>query len=268
MKVFIFDEQSSESITDSFVSAIRSEAALDFPSIRRLPSTEAKFFIDYCGKVPGSRLNDLLTGLGKIGAGRLQLGRENTGCSEQETKEVKAYYDGQLDEGGWGYVPLKVLKQAVGWEVNTKTKDKMGLPDDLISQVNGVTSAKANDLRKVVSGIFADMGLKKTSGGSGLWSYAKHIEGLKFEVDLDFGGMVGGMRYSCRVEGANKTHFSRLSLEGLLGFGTGEWDYITEESSEDALNLLGEIVSDIFSLPGKFEECEGFQYDIYEKGGK
>lgn len=263
----IFHPAGGSTVREVLASVLRSEKENGFPTIGRLPSTEARKFIDYANGLPADRWAVLSSTLARRGSSWL-IQSDNqfpyteisAAFTENEKSELDSYHRASLTFGGAGrYMPLRLLKMSVGADKSARTPEEFaGLPD-WIRAADSIETAKAADLRKLLKPVMGELGFAGKNGRGGNWVYAKSDERFDYKVALDFGGRTDQLRYRVGLRPKAGPRLAGLSLEGLLGFGNGHWNYIVAEEAQASMRLLGEIVRELIGIPDSFAGVEDFR---------
>jgi len=169
----------------------------------------------------------------------------------------------------WQFTPLKLLKMSASMsrsEHPTVKKQMEGfqMPEDVLRWLDGLTTCKATELRKLVKRAFSSrFGFKAENLGGGNWVYHRPDGSCPFEVEIDYGGTFGQqLRYSVRI-GKRKPGgpLGGLILENMMGAGSGDWDFITESTADRDIALLVDLVEYAAGIPTRLTQAAGGNTD-------
>ena len=237
-------------IVEALYARLLHEHEADYPDIGRLPSNEARFFADYASHLQANQRPALMAALAKCGA-KMLLTKDAPAIAAAEEEAYARYRSEAAGKRRlWQFWPLRLLKQAAGWDKSPKTQEKVGVPADVIAWVDRMTTAKAGAMRKHLSGALKPLGFAGENGGGGNWRYTRAEGGRSVHVDVDFGSMHAQLRYEVFVEDiATGIRLERLCYENILGFGLGWWDFVSEEKIADGIAVFAQFVADAAQLP-------------------
>jgi hypothetical protein len=105
----------------------------------------------------------------------------------------------------------------------------------------------AAKIRAAVVRSFADrFGVKRVKAEYGAWKYKGEFNNRPFTLKLSW-TWIGGPQYGVAI-GTHECGLNPPAWEGLLGFGTGSWDFLCEHNLTNSINLLGEIIEKAVTL--------------------
>ena len=122
---------------------------------------------------------------------------------------------------------------------------------------SSIRSIKAPELRKAVKEAFKTLSCTKIDKfGGGVYIYHCTINAAPIEVWIDYGGMSAQLRYHVALPRFASLNFlNRFCFERALGFGFGDWDFITEDNLTASIQLLCQLVEYSAKLPERIQEC-------------
>jgi hypothetical protein len=241
-----------------FRNEFEAEERAGFPRLSLVPDTNARRFLHYLRNIPKVDAELLKSATAKI-ASRFHVPDEHPirlTDAESLVLELKASEMVQMG-GNWQFMSLKLLKMGAGMsrsEHPTMKKQMSGfqMPDDVLRWLDGLTTCKATELRKLVKHAFASrFRFAPKNLGGGNWVYHRPDGSCPFEVEIDYGGTWGQqLRYSVRFgERRPGTALGGLIFETVLGAGVGDWDFITEATADRDVALLVDLVEYAASIP-------------------
>jgi len=60
-----------------------------------------------------------------------------------------------------------------------------------------------------------------------VWVYSGKFAGRSFRMHVDYGGRGDQLRYEVSLDDVSTGIQPALDYEALIGFGQGQWDYVT-----------------------------------------
>lgn len=256
-----------EVIASFFSCEFEKEEASGFKRLGRVPDTRVKKFLDYFRSLRKRDADVLKLAISKRASMHycVSIGFSPQALQAQLGSEETRAWDKLLSElalmGDWKYLSLKLLKMAAGMRRSDNPEvrrqaDGFYMPDDVLSWVDGLIACKATELRKLVKLAFhSRFGLAPRNLGGGYWLYSRTDEAGGFNVDVDYGGIVGQqLRYSVNLrDSQTQRQAGGLRFELLLGAGIGDWDFITEGTVDQDVALLTDLVGYTASIPDRLE---------------
>lgn len=121
--------------------------------------------------------------------------------------------------------------------------------DEYASSVKG---AKAPALRKLVRELVRRRFGGRAAKGSGRgWTYERAGGESHFFFAIDWGGNYAQLRYNAVITTGTGILNVTRGLEGALGAGHGDWDYLTEANAAACIELLGDVIEDLSRWPAR-----------------
>lgn len=241
------------------------EAAAAFPRLRRVPSTDVIWFLDYFAGQERAEREALLDGLAGLGA--LAFFPREAGPREVQELEgrhpafarFRAPRNRMGYKGGTRYTDVKMLNMDRGMrDINYYHPDwvKNASPlafeprPDLLPDLSALKPAKAPLLRKLVDAALARRFApqkEKLAGGS--CKYSGPYGDGRLTVWVDFGArFTGQLVYGVSMAKAGyQVPVMRVSYERLWDANLG-WDYLTEENAPRSIDFLAEQVANLADL--------------------
>lgn len=157
----------------------------------------------------------------------------------------------------WQFTSLKLLKMTAGMcrsehPVMKRQMTGFKMPEDLLQQLDKVTTCKAATLRKLVKQAFSSrFEFTAENLGGGNWVYHRADDDNSFAVEIDYGGSWGQqLRYSVSLKKRRAGEPpDQLQFESLFGAGLGDWDFITEARADQDVALLVDLVEYVVEIP-------------------
>ncbi len=191
---------------------LAAEAHAGFPLLRRTPCTLTVALLDYYAELDEADREALLAGLAEVAAGRMVY----RASGNPAVAAFHAAMQSPRYAGGYRYTGVKLIRLMKGdpksW---AKFQQTAGRPAsaELIPDMERMVPAKAQQLRKLCKPLLAG-------------------PVMEMQVAIDFGSMLGQLRY-----GATSEVFRGLAWESLWGAYMG-WDLVTEENAERSVWVL------------------------------
>ncbi len=164
---------------------------------------------------------------------------------------ISGYLEGYFDKQFESIPSLRTA--AAQFKMDAAKGKPPSVTRELYDYALSVHGMKAPELRKGVKQAFTSIGLQKVEKhGGGNYIYHCAMGKSAFKVWIDYGGRHAQLRYHVALpEFENKYSQNRFSFDRALGFGFGDWDFITEENFEDSLQMLCEAICYSIALPDK-----------------
>ena len=237
-----------------FRQAFEQEERGAFDRLARIPDTHVRRFLHAYRQLAPEETERVKSALATRAAKRLYP--DDITVTSAETDALETLREQVIRESDWQFIPLKTLKMSAGFCQSKHPKVQAQLqgyqmPERVLGWVNGLTTCKAAELRKLVKFSFQRrFGLKAENEGGGVWAYRRAEGNGPFEVEIDYGGTWGQqLRYWVHV---NEPRFGgwvrRVNYESLIGVGVGDWDFITEGQADQCIALLTDLVDETVKL--------------------
>jgi hypothetical protein len=236
---------------------VEAEVAAGFPRLGRVPSSTVRHFLDYYRELSAADAATMRAALADRGALALRPARD-AALSPELDPAYQRWTNAKIAAGferSAGYQPLRLAKNIVG----AGLAGESNLDRETAKELVETKAATAAQLRKLIKPVFSDrFGLVGRNERGGNWTYEREDRSLK--VRIDFGGRSDQLRYSVTAtDSASGGRVAMATYEGLLGL-FGGWDWIVEEETAGAVDLLAELVGVIESLPQKLGPDTGPRY--------
>jgi hypothetical protein len=255
----------TESVAAFLKAEFESEEKARFPRLSRVPDTRVRRFLHYYRSLMPSDTELLKSIIAKRACHFFAPAEHPFQPADAEflaMEQMAAAFN--LKGGDWQFIPLKELKLAAGMTRSQHPAMKTQMqgfevPENILDWIDGLTTCKAADLRKLVKQAFkARFGFAAEHLGGGNWVYCRPREENSFQVAIDYGGTMGQqLRYSVyhkkRSQGESP---SQLCFESLLGAGLGDWDFITEATADQDIALLADLVEHVVDIPRRLAAAE------------
>ncbi|MGI8906813.1 MAG: hypothetical protein ACR2IE_10020 [Candidatus Sumerlaeaceae bacterium] len=242
-----------------FRAEFEAEHVSGFPVLSRVPDTHIRISLKQFGKLDQATQYLLQSAVALKVSDYFSPEWGNTKLPESELAVWESFFQSTRGVSVLDELPLKLLKNAAGWQrsehEHIRKQVMFPMSDELLARLDHVTTAKAADLRKLIKQVFEErFGLVPKKLGGGDWEYrTSEGEASPVVVKIDFGGTwCQQLRYEIDLHRPGWQLY-RLNYERLFGFGSGDWDYITEETAPQAINLLAELVEYVRRLPERME---------------
>jgi hypothetical protein len=237
------------------------EEGRGFPRLRSVPDTSARFYVHHYQLLSLSERTVLRRSSVKRALEYFSpLSPPGPALTPDETAALDHWLNASATRkmagpDGWKYMPLKLVKMGVGWQKRFPPKPgEWAFPDEVVREIDKIETAKAADLRRLIKHEFQQrFGLKARRMGGGDWTYESLGETGSIRVNIDYGHTHGTqIDYEVDVkDNASGIRLRRGSLERLVHFGSGRWDWITSGEAEKSVKLLADIVGYLTKLPAR-----------------
>jgi len=246
------------------------EVRAGFPRLKRIPSTDIIWFLDYFAAQTAPEQEMLVDALARFAA--LAFFPSRSGPQEvQELQRQSAAFArlraprNQMGyKGGTRYTELKMLcmdkgMREIGYYHADWVKNSSPLAfqprADLLPDLSYLKSAKAPLLRKLVNAALAELfSPKKEKQAGGASKYVGDYGNTKLTVSVDFGSIMGQLCYAVSL---GNPEFvlpgSGLYYERLWDCHGG-WDYLTEENAPRSIDFFAEQVVFLAKLAERVNE--------------
>jgi hypothetical protein len=224
-----------------------------------VPDTTVRKALDYLTALPVDRLETLLCAIAGEGGDASGPTWVPYVLTPDEALELDLFKRAQLASSSqeWSppfrYASVPSLRAAAAQAKMDRYHgvDRGDISPEFEAYANSTKGARAPALRKAVKASLgaALTGLSAETWGGGEWRYAGQIDGRAILVEIDYGGRSAQLRYSMTIEG---TPLKRVSYEGLLALGSGDWDVILEAAIDTSVELLVELVRKLAAAGAAF----------------
>jgi hypothetical protein len=226
------------------------EAIAGFPRLKRIPSTDIIWFLDYFSTLPPAEQDQLLEGMASTIAMMLAAPR-GPAPENAAVARMRASRSGPGGKGGTRYTDVKTLsmepafRDPAGYHESWRQKFTplhFQPRTDLLPDLSHLSTAKASLRRKLVKAALKGLGLKPEKGRyGGEPHYVGPFGSSELNVWLDFGSMLGQLSYGVSLKNpAFKLLVFRWTYEQF--WGGGSWDYMTEENVGRCVEFFAEQV--------------------------
>jgi hypothetical protein len=252
------------------------EAAAGFSRLKRIPCTGVFSLLDYYASLNTAQQQALLDGLARFGSD-VFFPREAI-AGQARVAEMEAhpgfgpFYKSMSSSPefrtGLRYTDVKMLvamskckevQDEGGIEAfynNRATSDlAMQLRSDLVADKNDIRPAKSPLLRKLVDAVLKPLLPEKEKQGGGNFLYSGPLGSGVTNVWMDFGSIMGQLRYGVSVTNTPHTIPMRLLPFETLWFQHGGWDYLTQDNAERAIALLPELIEYLVRLADRINDA-------------
>jgi hypothetical protein len=234
------------------------EADAGFPTVRRIPSTDAVKFLEYFAMLKSDESAALLDALARAHAMQFfpppAVYREGLELNEGDSALVELRNATRTGQFAYGlrYQDVRHVRTALrdpeSMRHMAETRSKLDFvprddpPRELMPEPDRlkVQTAKAPLLRKLIDRSFAELfAPRKTKKPGGTLQYAGSIGSTELTVTVIFSNMYGQMHWWVKLRMLNPI----LRAGRVQDFwGTYGWDYLTEENAPRSIDLLCERI--------------------------
>lgn len=234
------------------------EADASFPTVRRIPSTEAIKFLDHFATLKSAEAAALLDALARAHALQFfpppAVYHERQELNENDSALVQFRNTTRTGQFAYGlrYQDLRMartaLKDPESIQHMTETRSKLDFvprddpPKELMPEPDRlkVPTAKAPLLRKLIDKTFAELfAPSKTKQPGGTLQYAGSIGSTELTVSVIFSNMYGQLHWWVNMRMLNPD-LKAIRVQDF--WGTYGWDYLTEENAPRSIDLLCERI--------------------------
>jgi hypothetical protein len=234
------------------------EADAGFPTVRRIPSTDAVKFLDYFVTLKSTESAALLDALARAHALQFfpppAVCREGLELNENDSALVQFRNARRTGQFAYGlrYQDLRMartaLKDPESMRHMAETRSKLDFvprddpPSELMPEPDRlkVQTAKAPLLRKLIDKAFAQLfAPRKTKQPDGTLQYAGSIGSTELTVSVIFSNMYGQLHWWVNMRMLNP-NLKAVRVQDF--WGTYGWDYLTEENAPRSIDLLCERI--------------------------
>jgi hypothetical protein len=242
-----------------FRSEFQAEERAGFARLSLVPDSRVRRFLHHFRSLSADDGESLKSAITKRAARCFLSPQQPIHTTDVEAAAFDQQGDVTMQLGSvWQFTSLKLLKMSAGMcrsEHPSVKKQMEGfhMPEDVLQWLDGLTTCKATELRKLVKHAFAaHFGFKAENQGGGNWVYHRPDGSCPFEVEIDNGGTWGQqLRYSLRIgKRQSGIPLGGLIFEDMMGAGSGDWDFITESTADRDVALLVDLVEYAASIPG------------------
>jgi len=230
-----------------------------FARLKRLPDTHVIRFLDHFANLNAVQQSELKAVLAEWSSYRLEGLAIPIPISEKFSRSTTFPGLGR----GARYTGMNLLaglsKDAGdnGLEESFRQQGVVGLamqlPENLARNYQDLVPVKIPALRQLVNQKFTSLfGPETKEVGDGIWWYTGTLANSTIRVQIRYSGRMGvpQLKYQVEVQGNGLTITAPdVCFESLLGVSFGRWDYLTQENSEQSVDLLCELVEYVARLP-------------------
>lgn len=231
------------------------EMASGYPLVRRCLSTRTWKVLDYISALATDERDSLFEAFAANGVFLLQPDRDPKLHAYQSGHlAYRRFVDAMPQTSGWKYADVRFLRGILG-DLRSKnpSPEFADLPPDVIRRAESIQPTKATEIRREVKRVFGQQFKAKAENRQGgNWLYSCEYEGRLFQVRIDYAGRSAQLRYELSFDEISAAiRARRLSYEGLLGLGNGEWDFVTADNLSESVSLLVDLVQQLVTIPEK-----------------
>lgn len=221
-----------------------------FACLSRIPDTLTARFLEHYRTLDSSEATRLKAALAVHGAGWFAPPEARLSLRTIDPALERCHKVTQSLCADWKFNSLKLLKMTIGWVRSEHPRAKaemknVHVPDEIIRWVEGLTTCKAPELRKLVKLAFQSrFGLKPKDCGGSVWVYKHPVNSQPFSVEIDYGGTWGQqLRYEIHIDGLTIPRgLQGTRYESLMGVSGGDWDFITTGNADQSVALLCDLI--------------------------
>lgn len=236
--------------------ALRREATSNFGRLRRIPSTFTWRAVDYVSSLGDPERQRLFETLARRGLVRLFTALP----PPPDDPDDRAFRDGVLRRSGPEYYDARMLRAILGdLRSSRPSPELLQTPPEVIRRAASITPTSAAEIRKSMKAVLAErFGATPHNETGGVWHYrGGRSAGREFRLSVDYGGRSDQLRYDISYDDERSgIRARRLTYEGLLGFGLGQWDFVTAGNLNESIALLCELVEEMVGLPDRLLPAE------------
>ena len=234
------------------------EAEAGFPTVKRIPSTDAVKFLDYFAMLNSVEAAALLDALARSHAMQffssptlhreaLELGEKNSALVHFRDATRKGQFAYGLRYQDFRQA-RSALKDSMSMRFMAETRSKLDFvprddpPSELMPDPDRLKAepAKAPLLRKLIDKAFAPLlATRKTKKPGGVLEYAGSIGSAELTVSVVFSNMFGQMHWWVKMD-LQDPNLTAIRIQDF--WGTSGWDYLTEENAARSVDLLCERI--------------------------
>jgi hypothetical protein len=238
----------------SFLRAeFRREREADFATLRRIPSTSVRQFIDYFAPLAPSAQEALSAALAQAALSVFFPLAPHPYQSGDAA--YKAYVDALPLMWDWRYCGARIARMLLveAERAPDYSRNVRGLSAEAIEAIRAIRPVKAPEVRKVVklalSQLFADINI---SHAGGYWKYEGTYGGIRICVGVDYACRDDQLRYEIAVEGKGCCPgLKGMSYERLMGLSFAHWDWLEQSNLDQSIGLLKDLTLYCIGLPGR-----------------
>jgi len=231
----------------------KAEADAGFPTVRRIPSTDAVKFLDYFATLNSADAAALLDTLARGHAMQFfppsAVHREGLELSESNSALVHFRDATRTGQFAYGlrYQDVRhvrtALRDPVSMRYMAETRSKLDFvprddpPSELMPEPDPlkVQTANAPLLRKLIDHAFAQLFAPRKTKQHGALNYTGSIGSTQLTVSVIFSNMYGQLHWSINMPMLNPN----LKAARVQDFwGAYAWNYLTEENATRSIDLL------------------------------
>ncbi len=240
-------------MVDVFRNRIETAFSDGFSLLRRLPSTAVWKSLSYIESLSQAERVSAFDTCARI-AQRSFAGERAAIGTADDVADRSELHAGIFSELRWSEFPDRFMKQF----------DGIGL-DGMVeqSQIPAIVAcdppvvAKAPAIRKVLHPHLKDsFNAEISNRGGGNWAYMGLVSDRQFTLNIDYGGMGSGFRYSVGFGSSTRTPnvLHGVSLESSYGLPTSVCDFPLADELHELASTVTDLVVDLANLQTQIDE--------------
>ncbi len=232
---------------------IDAEQASGWAFARRIPSTFTWKIVDYHWKLSEERRSSLFAAFVSIALPSIGPSGEPLEAGYGDP-EYRAMVDALPLIGGWEYANVRGLRSWLVVRRSGRAAAASSMPPEVVRRAEAIRPTSSREIRAAVAKVFRErFGARPENLGAGEWRYAGACGNRPFAVSIDYGGW-DQLRYEIEYHDARTgLQARRVSWERLVGAGLGHWDSLTADNLQASVELLGDLVERVVTLPDRLD---------------
>jgi hypothetical protein len=230
---------------------IDAEDSSDWALARRVPSTYTWKIVDYVRKLPAKRRSSLFDAFVAGAMFCFDPSRDSKlHPGSAGHPEFRAMVDSLPLTWSWDYQDVRALRAELGAQQSDDSGADASMPPEVIERAQAIRPTSSREIRAAVEKVFLErFGAHPEKLGAGEWRYAGNCGQRRFVASIDYGGR-HQLRYEIdSYDPPTDLQVTRGNYERLVGAGLGQWDYLTADNLHESVELLGELVERVVTLP-------------------
>jgi hypothetical protein len=228
------------------------EVASGYPLVRRIPSTYTWKIMDYVSTLEPAERDALFTAFAGNGVFLLRPNLDRAlHAYAAGHPAYRRFVEAMPRISDWKYVGVRMLRGILGdLRSSSPSPEFAAVPAELIQRAETIRPITAAAIRREIKRLFGQrFAARGENRGGGTWRYAGEFRGQAFQVDIDYGSRSDQLCYGLSLDDpANALRARRLTYEGLIGLGHGQWDFVHADNLGESVNLLADLVAELVVL--------------------
>ena len=215
----------------------------DFKMLRRIPSTNARKFLDYFSALDEIGKDALAEGLAERAFSSICPEADVSRTCHRPNADWRRYVDALPLMWDWRYEGVRELRMRLAVSrLEPESSLAASITDDVRKWIEDITPVKSAEIRKGVKLTLSQVikPLTVTHRGQ-YWVYEGQLNATAISVTVDYSHRYHQLDYWVSAQD-HKRGFWGLNFERLMGLACAHWDCLEHANLDQSIALLKEVV--------------------------